>query len=408
MADFLSLFSKERAMMNTIDDRNAMARGVVYDPARGIRDLLYNPQSTIIAGGGYFTRMAIASALLKSYADQLPVIYIHCGSVFSQKFAASGFAMQRGGVVTIPPDPLACYSSKRAAIYAIEEFANSSGSPLSGKAHDCLEFMTDALMKFGESLTIQNLNELFENPPAKVLLALLSEQLISRDEFDMETEHMSFFIEEYASARRVISLMSSLFSTDNRNQSVVLNELIDDNRLLSLDYSIPTHTATLMMETVLQNYSEALRRKNKPAVLLIEDVSSGSLPFLDKLTAIHSSQIIKIIVHSDIAHVNPLTSVWNATPNKIIFSHPNGADAVSELFGNFTKQTICNQRNKSTPFFLLFPTTEEGVSIAPQVTQRILPEEIRSLSENECFIQTETLPYILKTMINLSSSARRS
>ena len=149
MADFLSLFSKERAMMNTIDDRNAMARGVVYDTARGIRDLLYNPQSTIIAGGGYFTRMAIASALLKSYADQLPVIYIHCGSVFSQKFAASGFATQRGGVVTIPPDPLACYSSKRAAIYAIEEFANSSGSPLSGKAHDCLEFMTDALMKFG-------------------------------------------------------------------------------------------------------------------------------------------------------------------------------------------------------------------------------------------------------------------
>ena len=109
-----------------------------------------------------------------------------------------------------------------------------------------------------------------------------------------------------------------------------------------------------------------------------------------------------------IVHVNPLTSVWNATPNKIIFSHPNGADAVSELFGNFTKQTICNQRNKSTPFFGLFSTTEEGVSIAPQVTQRILPEEIRTLSENECFIQMETLPYILKTMINLSSSARRS
>ena len=104
---------------------------------------------------------------------------------------------------------------------------------------------------------------------------------------------MTFYIEEFASARRVISLMSSLFSTDNCNQSVVINDLIDSNRILSLDYSIPTHTATLVIETVLQNYSEAMRGKNKSAVLLIEDVSSGNLPFLDKLTTIHSPQIIK-------------------------------------------------------------------------------------------------------------------
>lgn len=50
LGGLLSLFSKDRALIDTVDSKNAAARGVVYDPSRGIRDIMYYPQSTLIAG----------------------------------------------------------------------------------------------------------------------------------------------------------------------------------------------------------------------------------------------------------------------------------------------------------------------------------------------------------------------
>ena len=404
MAGFLSLFSKDRAIREMVDSRNAMARNVIDDPSHGIYDVMIRPQSTLIAGGDSRCRMAVAMVLLKAYADALPVIYIHSGGELADRLNQSAFAVRKGGLVTLPPDPIGCYPNKREAVFAIEQFAVHYGAPLSGKALDCLAFMVDALTKFGEPLTVANLDELFSQPPAKVLFALFGQGLLSQDEFDAETERFQLFIDEYAGAKRVVSLMASLFPRDAAGGSgVFVNDLIEGCRILSIDGSLPTRSAALTAEALLENYAEALRRGNRRAVLLVEDFSTGQSAFLDRLLTSESPRLTKIILCDSFSRMgrrgDDRNAVWNSAPNRIIFRHSD-ADELSALLGSYTKQTVSAHFGESVSAFGLFPTKDTRVGVAPQPgVRRVLPEEIRALGDGECFIQVRSLPEIIKTCV---------
>ena len=402
MGGLLSLFSKDRALIDTVDSKNAAARGVVYDPSRGIRDIMYYPQSTLIAGGHPTERMVAASAVIKYYAQNRPVLFLNNGGGLYRNLCHSDFAMARGGVVTLPADPISSYASKREAVFAIERFAESSGTPLSGKAYDCLEFMIDGLGKLGHPLNLRSLDELFSNPPAKVLFTLFAEGLISQDEFDAETERFQLFMDDFAGAKRVVSLMASLFSQGS-DREVMINDLIDGNRILSVDLSLTTKRSELATETLLEIYLEALRRRGQNAILIAEEISMGRYAFLDSLLTDNSSGLTKILLCQDINSLgrndDEMKAVWNRYPNRVILWHEN-AEALSGLLGTYTMQTVSTHFGETQSSFGLFPSRSASMTVAPQPgIRRIPPEEIRSLGDRECFIQTSVMPEIIKTIL---------
>ena len=392
MGGLLSLFSKDRALIDTVDSKNAAARGVVYDPSRGIRDIMYYPQSTLIAGGHPTERMVAASAVIKYYAPNRPVLFLNNGGGLYRNLCHSDFAMARGGVVTLPADPISSYASKREAIFAIERFAESSGTPLSGKAYDCLEFMIDGLGKLGHPLNLRSLDELFSNPPAKVLFTLCAEGLISQDEFDAETERFQLFMDDFAGAKRVVSLMASLFSQGS-DREVMIHDLIDGNRILSVDLSLTTKRSELATETLLEIYLEVLRRRGQNAILIAEEISMGRYAFLDSLLTDNSSGLTKILLCQDI------NSLGRNDANRAILWHEN-AEALSGLLGTYTMQTVSTHFGETQSSFGLFPSRSASMTVAPQPgIKRIPPEEIRSLGDRECFIQTSVMPEIIKTIL---------
>ena len=403
------LCTEEQALIMNVKKRNAEEKQINSDPATGLSFVFDDvPTDILVSGGNPAVRECIVSSLIRNFAGDSSVFFLHCGNaVFSHKLKQSRFAESRGGVLSLPVDPIAHCSEIVAAASIISRFAKDAEFPLSTSGYDMLEFYLSALMKLNGRIVLPDLRDLVAVPPAQVLVTLMHENLITLDDFNTDSERMKISIGEYPSVRRAVGRMAEIFGCLSGHSADVpsLYSVAAKHGIFELDMGSLDDDKLLLLNTLTHVCTQCLGQSRSRALFVLENIPKDCSASFDRLVATASGKIVKIISCSDVFSVcsgskDRLNGMWSSVTNKIILRHSDSsADAISGMLGTCTQWRVVAGVGKDKGGLKLFPEKHTQLNVeADHNSKRVEPGEIRALDETAGFIVTES-KVIVKTQV---------